>query len=478
MSEFLIPKESLNDSIYSQSTDSKEDQSTDNTNRRNSLLKYSSNLKINLFDFDLVSDKLKKIHTSSKIRQKLGKFLAFLYNFPILILIFSFIIGFFFFGLPLLFIYTGIITNITIPLIIIDVFTMIFSIILVIGRIIDDLKNKLNFAAKWERQNILKISELFIILIILCVSFGLMCSFFNEIIYYSSNNDLNLIYDEENNYKKTYISTEFVFKYFLNNFLIITDNIKPEKYMDKIGYYISNENDELITVLYKDIMCFCIPFLLIFIFKTIKNILIIVKYTIQKLIIYVSGIFFCILLIISYLYSRNCQNFKNIDENWKTISILEIILISIIFGAYFSWNIHSAIRIILYPKDKNFAISKYDIGNLIIILLFDFINIIGISLIYISIIVSAIRNILNTENYGSLFICFIILKIGFILFTISNSFYYGRYLLSLIFRPIALQYAPAELKKYCIRVNKDSNNKLRSLTLNLNRKKNKWKKNN
>ena len=185
--------------------------------------------------------------------------------------------------------------------------------------------------------------------------------------------------------------------------------------MDKIGYFISNENDELITELYKDIMCFCIPFLLIFIFKTIKNILIIVKYTIQKLIIYVSGIFFCILLIISYLYSRNCQNFKNIDENWKTISILEIILISIIFGAYFSWNIHSAIRIILYPKDKNFAISKYDVGNLTIILLFDFINIIGISLIYISIIVSAIRNILNTENYGNLFICFIILKIGFIL---------------------------------------------------------------
>ena len=470
MSDFLIPKESLRESINTVSTDSQNDQNSENSNRRYTETIYSTKLEINLFDLDFVSDKLKKIRTSSKFRQKLGQFLAFFYNFPILILIFSFVIGFFFLGLPLLFIYIGIIKHIMIPLIIINFFTIIFVIILISVRVTDDIKHKLNFAAKWERQNILKISELVIILIILCVAFFLMHGFFNDISYYSKNSNLNLIYDEKNNNKKTYISTEFVFKYLLNNFLINTDNINPDKYTDNVGYYISNENYEIINKLYKDMMGFCIPLLLIFVFKMIKNILTIVKYTIQKLIIYVSGIFFCILIFISYSYSKDIQNLKNNYENWKNISTAEIILISFIFISYCVWNGHSLIKIILYPKDKSFAIRKYDPENLVIIFIFDFINIIGISFIYVSIIVSAIRNIQNTENYGSLLICFISLKIGFILCSISNSFYYGHYLLSLIFRPIALQYAPAQLKKYCIRVKNPAKNKLRTVSLNLFRK--------
>ena len=46
------------------------------------------------------------------------------------------------------------------------------------------------------------------------------------------------------------------------------------------------------------------------------------------------------------------------------------------------------------------------------------------------------------------------LKIGFLLSIISNSYYYGHHLLALIFRPIALKYAPSKLKQNYIRVNR------------------------
>ena len=59
------------------------------------------------------------------------------------------------------------------------------------------------------------------------------------------------------------------------------------------------------------------------------------------------------------------------------------------------------------------------------------------------------------ETFKDLKIALYLLKIGFLFFIMSNSFYYGHYFLSLIFRPIALQYAPIKLKENYVRSSKN-----------------------
>jgi len=86
--------------------------------------------------------------------------------------------------------------------------------------------------------------------------------------------------------------------------------------------------------------------------------------------------------------------------------------------------------------------------------LFDIINIIGYTLIYLSILGNFINLAFKDETLYDLKIVLLLLKIGFLLTIVSNSYYYGHHLLSLIFRPIAIQYTPAKLKKYYIRANK------------------------
>ena len=57
------------------------------------------------FEIDIIEETLKHIYSKSNIRKKLAYILAIFYKYPTLIIIFSFILGFIFFGLPLILIY-------------------------------------------------------------------------------------------------------------------------------------------------------------------------------------------------------------------------------------------------------------------------------------------------------------------------------------------------------------------------------------
>ncbi len=112
-------------------------------------------------------------------------------------------------------------------------------------------------------------------------------------------------------------------------------------------------------------------------------------------------------------------------------------------------------RIFRNPKDKNFSIYKYDSSQLIFIYFFEFINIIGAIIIFISIFLSYIHFDNKDETFNNLKAVFSLVYIGFLFFIISNSYYYGHHFLALIFRPIALQYSPVKLKENYIRANRN-----------------------
>ena len=74
---------------------------------------------------------------------------------------------------------------------------------------------------------------------------------------------------------------------------------------------------------------------------------------------------------------------------------------------------------------------------------------------FISILLNFVNFINKEETFRDLKLATLVLKIGFMVFTLSNSFYYGHYFLSLIFRPIALQHAPIKLKENYVRSTKN-----------------------
>ena len=130
---------------------------------------------------------------------------------------------------------------------------------------------------------------------------------------------------------------------------------------------------------------------------------------------------------------------------------------------YSGWIFHNSLEFFRNPKDKNFAIRKYNCTNISIILLFDLISFLGASSTFLSIIYFYLSITFNDENFTKLSVSFLFLKIGFLLIIIGNSYYFGHYLLSLIFRPISIQYAPYELKnEYYIKANRKLLNALKT----------------
>ena len=113
---------------------------------------------------------------------------------------------------------------------------------------------------------------------------------------------------------------------------------------------------------------------------------------------------------------------------------------------YIFWTINYTLIIIKKRKDKNFAIRKYNNINIIIIIILDIITCLGYIIITISIIYCYITFNVEEEIFYYLYISFTILKIGFIPVIIGNSYYFGYYFLSMIFRPIAEEFAPCEFK--------------------------------
>lgn len=424
-----------------------EDNSSDSTFKMSTKANIQSedftNSKSNLFEFDIVSDTLKHVYSKSKIRKSLSNTLSIFYSYPLLIVIFSFLIGLIIFGFSMLFIYFKIFNNIMIPILIVLFLTLTFSISMIIIRLYDDMKYKLNYGAKWERKNILQNIGLSLTLIVLIIAAFSLFTFINKLLDYIDEGKIKFDFSQENNGNKSY-NYDFILKYIIHCFLI-----KKFKIEDKSEKVINNFDESTLKNLHKNLIISFIPLFIFCISKIIKIILIEVKYTIPKVIVYSNYFVLIILIFISHIF------YDKENYNWLTISIIEIILLSLIYIGYILWIISSVYRLNRDPKDKNFSIYKYDLSVLLLIFGFDLINIIGSSLIYISFMINFLNYADNNEYYDDLENNFLTLKIGFLLSVLSNSYYFGHKMLSNIFRPISLQYAPAKLKKFCIKANKN-----------------------
>lgn len=435
MSEFLLDKESYSENTQKMSTP---------IGSENEEL--SSSTKNNLFEFDIIADTLKHIYSKSKLKKNLSSALSIFYTYPILIILFSFLIGSFFFGLSMLFIFFKIFENLMKPIIFIILFTLVFCISLIIIRVIDDFKNQGNIGAKWERNNIVKILGISLTLIILTIGAFFFHAFINNLLAYKNKNYILLNYNEikYNNYDKKSFENDFFLIYIINCFLLDKSQIESENSI--ISNYFG---DEILKKLHMSLLISCIPLFIFCFNKLIKVFLIEVKFTIPKFIIYINFFFFIILIFIDHSF------FDKNNFNWFIISLIEIILLSLIYLGFILLKINSVYKLNKNPKDKNFTINKFDLGLLFLIFTFDLIDLIGSSLIYMSLLINFINYAYNNETYKDLNNSVLFLRIGFLLCIISNSFYYGHFLLSLIFRPIALQYAPVKLKKFYIRANRN-----------------------
>ena len=388
--------------------------------------------------FDPVKETLKRLRPHSKLKKILCFILYKFYSCQILIAFISFILGFLTFGLPLLFIYNSIIKNIITPFLIICIFALIFSIVLIIIHIIDGNKHKSSLIAKWERKNILKNIGISFTLIILIISVSLTINFYSKAIIYQ--NDEAIILDNEEASLSEELKCDFFFKYILNMIYFFPSDINENNKNHIIKYYFSE--DEYINILRRKIMNSSIPLLLVSFNKIIKCFIIQVKYPVEQfLFFFVAFSFFLFIVIIN-----NYEHKKLIELDIEVISVFQIIMLGIIYIGYISWLLHSSFRFIKNPKDKNFAIRKYNFFCIFVLLLFDLITFLGSSLFFLSILYFYVSISFGEEIFQKLNISLFILKNGFLLILIGNSYYFGHYLLSMIFRPLSIQYAPYELK--------------------------------
>ena len=406
-----------------------------------------STLNTNLFDNDLNSYNQMYIQSNSGIKKFLLRILNLFYIYPILIILFSFLIGLLIFGSSMLLIYFKVFENIIIPIIILILFSLFFSVIIIFVHIIDNKKNKIKIAEKWVRKSILKNFGLSLTLIILTFASLFLKSFFNNILIYKDKKKLDLIYENNNNISLNNKINYFILKYIINCFLLIQNKITNEKI--KVRYIIEKT---ILTELHYKLLIAFIPILFFSINKIIKTIIIEVKYTIPKLIVFINSFCLCILIFISYFFYNEENNFSLL-----IISFIEITILSLIYFGYFYWIFDSAYKLMKNSKDKNFGIYRYDIKVILIIIIFNLIDIFGLNLIYISLLKSFYNYKNENEIFHDLIINLSFLKMGFLFCTISNSYYYGYHLLSLIFRPISMEYTPAQLKENYIKVNRNLN---------------------
>lgn len=388
----------------------------------------------------IVIDTLKHIHPRSKIKRNLAYILGTFYSCQTSFIFISLTIGVLILGIPLLLIYNNLIRNIAIPFLIIDIFSLIFSFILIVVHIWDGKANKTGYLQKWERKNILKNIGIIFTLIILIISIGLAINFYSRIINYKD--DEKIVIDISGSTMSKELTSDFLFKYIINMAFFSPKDVNSDNENYNIKFYVNDDGD--INILRKKLMSVLIPLLIICFNKIIKCFIIEVKFTIAQLFFFFGSFSCCLLSIIINNYKLEDLINLNID----IISGLELFLLILIYIGYISWILHSSFKLIRNPKDKNFSIRKYTIFNLILILLLDLITLIGASFIILSFIYFYLSILNGEENLKNLKISFKILKFGFLLTIIGNSYYYGHYLLSMIFRPISIQFSPYELKNH------------------------------
>ena len=391
----------------------------------------SMSAKDSLLGFDVVSETLRHIYSSSKLKRKLARILSIFYRFPTYIIFLSFLIGFAIICVPFILIYCSLIKNILIPFLIICSITIFIIFLLMIIRIIDDIKSKSSMVTKWERKNLLKNFGSLITMTILLIASCFAYSFYKNIKIKQENE--NIIIDYNNNKLSKEINLDFLFKYILNLICLSPSKINKNNKNNKIRYNFKITDEEII--LHNNMIKFLIPLLVLCVIKIIKIIFINVKFMIQQVLFYIGSLSFCVMLIINNFYS----SFES------TFNIIEICSIIFIYIGLLSWTLHYMFKFFSRPKDKSFGIRKYCFFNLLIIVFNDIVNCVGITLIFVSIFLYFLAS-KEKETFNNLIESFKLFKIGFFIFIVANAYYYGHYILAMIFRPIILQYCPAELR--------------------------------
>ena len=393
-------------------------------------------------DDDPVYNTLNIIRVRSCYKGPLIRMLINIYLHHILIIIFSFILGIIFFGLPMIFIYINLFENITTPLLIICSFGLLFSLLYIIIPCIDSKKNKYMLSAKPERKNLFRnIGNIFLFLLLLATSF-FANNFYSDFLK-DKDDKIKFDYNESYSYGSEVLSSDFIFKYIIYFLLIDYDKIKKLK-----GQRIQMIFEEWdINTLRYDMIYMNIPLLVITFFTLIKIFIIEVKQTVEKVLLF--GGIFTLLFFQCYINSNAIEHLKG--KNLFIVSLFQNALIIIILFGYILWNVNYTLLFIKKRKDNNFAIRRYKKYFINIIIIIDIITCLGYGIVALSLLycfISFNYNKSNTDNedfehfYNSL----IILKIGFFPIILGNSYYFGYYFLSSIFRPLAIYYPPYELK--------------------------------
>ena len=390
-------------------------------------------------DYDVI-EAFDRIHTTSKFKRHLAFILFKFHSCQILIIFIGFLLGFFTLGLPLLCIYYNKIKNKIYPFLFISIFTLAFSVILIIIHIFDE-KNKYVLLEKLQRKNILKNIGMSITSILLIIAICLSIKFYGQAIEDLENE--YIILDNQNTSMSKIFESDFIFKYNLNMIFFVPSKINENNEKNDIKYYFNGE--ETVDQLRKYLMISLIPLLIISFNKVIKTILIQVKYTVEQFIFFFGTLLLCLFTIIINNFTTN----EISQLNTKIISIFQIINIIIIYTGYISWILHNSFKLFSNPKDKNFSIRRYKLLNIIFIIIFDLISLVGATLFVLSVLYLFISSIFGKENFQNLNISFFLLKISFLFILIGNSYYFGHYILSMILRPVAIQFAPYKLKNDC-----------------------------
>ncbi len=394
------------------------------------------------FEDDPVYVAFKYKRVQSCYKKPLLRMLANIYKHHMTIIIYSFIIGLIFFGVPMIFIYINLFENIAFPLLIICLFGLVFSLLYTIIPCIDSQRYRYMLSKKPERKNIFRnIGNIFLFLVLL------VSVFFSYIFYRDFLNDkdnkIKFDYNENYSYESEVLSTDFIFKYIIYLLLIDYEKIKDLK-----GQKIQMIFDDWdINRLRYDLIYMCIPLLVITFFTLIKIFIIEVRQTVEK-VLFFGGVF-TLLFFQCYINSKAIEHLKG--KNLNIVSLFQNVLIVIILLGYILWNVNYTLVFIKKRKDNNFAIRKYENNFILIIIIIDVITCLGYGIVTLSFLYCFISFNFNKANHDNedfqhLYTSLIILKIGFFPIIIGNSYYFGYYFLSTIFRPIAIDDIPYELK--------------------------------
>ena len=366
---------------------------------------------------------LKKVKSRSKFKNFLAHSLGIFHKYPLLLIAIEIILGLILVFLPIfLILYSNLFNiNIIISFFIITSFSFIYSLSIIIIRILDDKKNNLFSLVKWQRNNIMKNIGLCITILILILVEYFIFKLYKEIKYkyeyeiYIGNYNNNMPFFNK--------LINDLYNYSYNN-NIFFDNLNSNYINDNNA---DNNINEIIT---NNLFYASIPLLLLSFSKIIKIILINLKYSIEQFIFYLNVSLFCILNIILYKFTIT----------HVIIDIIQLMCISLILIIYDAWIIHAFIKKIIYKNDKDFGIRNYNKKQLFIILLFDFLLFSGTSLIFLGF---ALYYIFGKEKFE--FINYIF-QIGFGLDTLGFSYYYGHHIMKMLLKPISFEFVPSEIK--------------------------------